>query len=188
MTPVTTPRSFLMRFIAFPLLALAACSPGGNDAAPANGTLPEGPDAVISNVAATDLPAGVAELAEATVPGMKIEEAERKDRDGRTYYDVEGTRPDGSEVEIDMLVQPDGSLTAVEVQRDIAWTDAPAPVRAAAAATADAFTPERVIESRQVEDGRTIYELFAPGKPKEPAMEIAWQNGKAALLSERAVH
>lgn len=176
-----------MRFLALPLLALAACSSGGNDTAPANGTLPEGPEAMISNVAAAELPAGVAKLAEATVPGMKIAEAERKDRDGRTYYDVEGTRPDGSEVEIDMLVLPDGSLKAVEVQRDIAWADAPAPVRAAAA-TADAFTPERVIESRQVEDGRTIYELFAPGKPKEPAMEIAWKDGKATLLTERAVH
>jgi len=50
------------------------------------------------------------------------------------------------------------------------------------------FTPERVIESRQVQDGRTIYELFAPGKPKEPAMEIAWQDGKATLLTQRAVH
>lgn len=177
-----------MRFIAFPLLALAACSPGGDEAVPANGMLPEGPDAVISNVAAAELPAGVAELAEATVPGMAIEEAERKEREGRVYYDVEGTRPDGSEVEIDMLVQPDGSLKAVEIQRDIAWADAPAPVRATAAATADAFTPERVIESRQVEDGRVLYELFAPGKPKEPAMEIAWQDGKAALLTERAVH
>lgn len=176
-----------MRLLALPLLALAACSPGGNDAAPANGMLAEGPETAITNVAATDLPAGVAELAEATVPGMRIAEAERKDRDGRTYYDVEGTRPDGSEVEIDMLVQPDGSLKAVEVQRDIAWAEAPAPVRAAAA-TADAFAPERVIESRQVEDGRTIYELFAPGKPKEPAMEVAWQDGKAMLLTERAVH
>lgn len=178
-----------MRLLALPLIALAACSPdGGNDAVLANGVLAEGPETAISNVAATDLPAGVAELAEATVPGMRIAEAERKDRDGRTYYDVEGTRPDGSEVEIDMLVQPDGSLKAVEVQRDIAWAEAPAPVRAAAAATADAFTPERVIESRQVEDGRTIYELFAPGKPKEPAMEVAWQDGKATLLTQRAVH
>lgn len=138
----------------------------GSDAAAANGVLTEGPETAIGNVA----------------------EAERKDRDGRTDYDVEGTRPDGSEVEVDMLVQPDGSLKAVEVQHDIAWPEAPAPVRAAAAATADAFAPARVIESRQVEDGRTIYELFAPGKPKEPAMEVAWQGGKASLLTERAIH
>ncbi len=177
-----------MRFLTLSLLALSACSGGGNDAAPANGVLAGGPDTEITNVAATELPAGVAELAEATVPGMRSAEAERTDRDGRTYYDVEGTRPDGSEVEIDMLLQPDGSLKAVEVQRDIAWSDAPAPVRAAAAATADAFTPERVIESRQVEDGRTIYELFKPGKPKEPAMEIAWKDDKATLLTERAIH
>ena len=44
------------------------------------------------------------------------------------------------------------------MQRDIAWADAPAPVRAAAGGAADAFTPARVIESTQ-EDGTIIYEL-----------------------------
>lgn len=174
------------------LAALAACSPGaesGNNAAAAdNGVLAAGPETAISNVAATDLPAGLAALVEATVPGMTIVEAERKEREGRVYYDVEGTKPDGSEVEIDVLAGADGKLTAVEVQRDIDWSTAPQPVRAAAAAKKDTFTPERVIESRQVEGGETIYELFAPGKPKEPAMEVRWQNGKAEVLGERWAH
>lgn len=171
---------------------LAACSPAAetdnNAAAMDNGVLPAGPETAISNVAQADLPAGLAELVEATVPGMTIVEAERKEREGRIYYDVEGTRPDGSEVEIDVLQGAGGKLTAVEVQRDIDWTTAPAEVRAAATAKKDAFTPERVIESRQVESGATIYELFAPGKPKEPAMEVRWQGGKAEVLGERWAH
>ncbi|MEG3181941.1 PepSY domain-containing protein [Sphingomonas sp. LT1P40] len=181
-----------MRAVAISLaatFALAACSPAPDAANTAeNGVLAAGPETAISNVAQSDLPAGLAELVEATVPGMRIAEAERKERDGRVYYDVEGTRPDGTEVEIDVLAGADGKLTAVEVQRDIAWTTAPAPVVAAAAAKKDAFTPERVIESRQVEDGATIYELFAPGSPKEPAMEVKWQGGKAEVLGERWAH
>lgn len=176
---------------------LAACSPAadtannmaGNTATEAgNGMLDAGPETAIRNVATSDLPAGLAELVEATVPGMTIVEAERKERDGRVYFDVEGARADGSEVEIDVLQGADGKLTAVEVQRDIDWASAPAPVRDAAAAKKDAFVPERVIESRQVEDGAVIYELFAPGRKDEPAMEVRWQNGKAEVLSERAAH
>lgn len=172
--------------------ALAACTPAadnGNNAATAdNGVLPEGPETAIRNIATAELPAGLAELVEATVPGMTIAEAERKEREGRIYYDVEGTRPDGSEIEIDVLQAPDGKLSAVEVQRDIDWTTAPPEVRAAATAKKDAFTPERVIESRQVEGGATIYELFAPGRRSEPAMEVRWQGGKAEVLGERWAH
>lgn len=173
------------------LAALAACSPDtdtANSGSAENGVLAAGPERTISNVGAADLPAGLAELVEATVPGMTIVEAERKEREGRIYYDVEGTRPDGSEVEIDVLAGADGKLSAVEVQRDIDWATAPEPVRAAAAAKKDAFTPERVIESRQVEGGETIYELFAPGKPGEPAMEVRWQNGRAEVLGQRWAH
>lgn len=179
-----------------PFLALAtamtACSPAvdsGNNAIEAdNGILSAGPDTMIRNIAAADLPAGLAELIDATVPGMTITEAERKEREGRIYYDVEGIRPDGSDVEIDVLQAADGKLTAVEVQRDIDWAAAPAPVRAAAAAKKDTFTPERVIESRQVDSGATIYELFAPGRKDEPAMEVRWQNDKAEILRERWAH
>jgi hypothetical protein len=173
------------------LAALTACSPSAdtaNGSASDNGVLAAGPETAISNVGAADLPAGLTELVEVTVPGMTIVEAERKEREGRIYYDVEGTKPDGSEVEIDVLAGADGKLTAVEVQRDIDWTSAPTQVRAAAAAKKDAFTPDRVIESRQVEGGETIYELFAPGKPGEPAMEVRWQNGKAEVLGERWAH
>src|SRR3546814_9822698 len=70
---------------------------------------------------------------------IEIAEAERKERDGKIFFDVEGTRPDGSPVELD-LIEETGQYRVVEMQRDIAWADAPAPVRAAAGAAGDAFT------------------------------------------------
>jgi len=73
------------------------------------------------------------------------------------------------------------------VQRDIPWAEAPAPVIAAARAAPDAFEPVRVIESKQ-EDGTVIYELFAAGKSDEPAAEIDWKDGKAAVRRERAIY
>ena len=99
------------------------------------------------------------------------------------FYDVEGTRADGSEVELDMLVE-DGVFRVVEIQRDLAWADVPAPARAAAEAAPDMFTPVRVIESVQ-EDGAVIYELFREGQPGEPAAEVKLADGKAEMLTER---
>jgi hypothetical protein len=174
--------------IAGALLAIAGCgkaeapteAAGG---APEKSVLADGPSADISAVSAADLPPGVRDAVLAKVPGMKIAEAERKERDGKLFYDVEGTRPDGSPVELD-LIEEAGKYRVVEMQRDIAWADAPAPVRAAAGAAADAFIPARVIESTQ-DDGTIVYELFAPGKADEPAAEVNWKDGKAALRTER---
>ncbi|RHW17799.1 hypothetical protein D1610_09800 [Sphingomonas gilva] len=148
--------------------------------------LPPGPVTNASAVAGEAVPAEVRALAEQTVPGMTIAEAERKEREGRVYYDVEGTRPDGSEVELDMLEEK-GAFRVVEIQRDIAWSEAPAAAIAAARAAAGAFAPERVIESTQT-DGTVIYELFAPGRTDEPAMEVRMKDGKAELLGERWAH
>ncbi|WP_222926986.1 PepSY domain-containing protein [Sphingomonas gilva] len=168
-------------------LALAGCSGGdANETAAANGVLPPGPVTNASAVAGEAVPAEVRALAEQTVPGMTIAEAERKEREGRVYYDVEGTRPDGSEVELDMLEEK-GAFRVVEIQRDIAWSEAPAAAIAAARAAAGAFAPERVIESTQT-DGTVIYELFAPGRTDEPAMEVRMKDGKAELLGERWAH
>ena len=166
------------------VLALAGCGKAeAPAAAPEKSVLADGTAADISKVAAADLPPGVRDAVLAKVPGMKIAEAERKERGGKIFYDVEGTRPDGSEVELD-LIEEAGKYRVVEMQRDIAWADAPAPVRTVAGAAADAFTPVRVIESTQ-EDGTVVYELFAPGKADEPATEVNWKDGKAALRSER---
>lgn len=165
------------------MLALVGCGKAEAPAAPEKSVLADGPKAEIDSVAAADLPAGVRDAALARIPGMKIAETERKERGGKIFYDVEGTRPDGSPVELD-LIEEAGTYRVVEMQRDIAWADAPAPVRAAADAAADAFTPARVIESTQ-EDGTVVYELFAPGKTDEPAAEVNWKDGKAVLRTER---
>jgi hypothetical protein len=174
--------------IAGAMLALAGCGKAEppappESAAPEKSVLADGPAAAISEVSAADLPPGVRDAVLARVPGMKIAEAERKERGGKIFYDVEGTRPDGSPVELD-LIEEAGAFRVVEMQRDIAWADAPAPVRAAAAAPADAFAPARVIESTQ-NDGTIVYELFAPGKADEPAAEVDWKDGKAVLRTER---
>ncbi|HRK65101.1 MAG TPA: hypothetical protein PLN53_11965, partial [Terricaulis sp.] len=93
----------------------------------------------------------------------------------------------GGEAEIDVLQTPEG-WRAVEIQRDIPWADAPAPVRTAAAGAQGAFTPVRVIESVQVEDGAVIYELFAEGRPEAPAMEVRVADGQARVMTEANPH
>ena len=167
-------------------LTVAACSGGDGAQEAANGVLPPGPATNASAVTADALPAPLRELAERTVPGMTIDEAERKEREGRVYYDIEGRRPDGSEVELDVLQEGEG-FRVVEIQRDIDWADAPDAARRAASAAPASFAPERVIESTQT-DGSVIYELFAPGRSDEPAMEVRLKDGKAEVLRERWEH
>ena len=170
--------------------SLAACAPAPappDEAEEAAGSdsaiLADGPEAVITELAADDIPEGARAAALEAVPGMRFAGAERKERDGMVFYDVEGTRADGSEVELDMLVE-DGVFRVVEIQRDLARADFPAPARAAAEAAPDMFAPVRVIESVQ-EDGAVIYELFREGQPGEPAAEVKLVDGKAELLTER---
>jgi hypothetical protein len=127
-------------------------------------------------------PADVAAAVKKAMPQMKIVEAELKEREGRRYYDVEGTLPDGSEIELDLLQTPQG-WQVVEIQRDIAWNTAPAPVIAAAGKA----KPVRVIESKQT-DGSIVYELFAAGKPATPSLEVMWKDGKAKVLTEAWPH
>lgn len=170
-----------MRYLAVLPLALAACS---GEPQPSNAMLAQGPQTNVTAVDRDAIRADVRALAERTVPGMTVTAAERKEREGRVYWDVEGTRPDGSEVEIDML-EGEGGLRAVEVQRDVALADVPPAVSAAAKAT---FAPARVIESRQVEDGAMIYEFFAPGRPDEPAIEVEQKGGAVRALTERNPH
>ncbi|ESQ92126.1 hypothetical protein ABAC460_04365 [Asticcacaulis sp. AC460] len=141
---------------------------------------------IITDVAAADLPPEVMATALKAIPGMTISEAKRKERDGRVYYDVEGKRPDGSDVELDLL-QDGTAFKVVEIQRDIAWADAPADVRATAEASAKTVVPVRVIESIE-SDGSVIYELFAEGKPAKPSLEVRVKDGKAEVLTEEWPH
>lgn len=146
----------------------------------------EAPDS-LEAVDAANVPADVAAVAQATLPGFTITEAERKERDGRVYYDVEGVRADGAEAELDMLQTANG-WQVVEIQRDIAWADAPANVRTLAASAPNAFEPVRVIESTQTENGALIYELFAEGRPEAPSMEVRVVNGAPELMTAANPH
>lgn len=157
---------------------LGACSP-----APVKVDAPDS----VEDVAAADVPADVAAAVQAALPGFRVTAAERKERDGRVYYDVEGARPDGAEAELDLLQTADG-WRAVEIQRDIAWADAPASVRDLVATAPAGFLPVRVIESTQTEDGAVIYELFAEGRPEAPSMEVRLVDGRARIMTEANPH
>jgi hypothetical protein len=172
-------RLFVFAASAFALIACAQEAPE----APAAVAAPD----VIEAVAAADVPAEVLAAAQAALPGFVLAEAQRKERDGRVYFDLEGARADGAEAEIDLLQTPEG-WRAVEIQRDIAWADTPEPVRAAAAAAPGAFAPVRVIESVQTDDGATIYELFAAGRPEAPAMEVRVADGATQVMTEANPH
>ncbi len=141
---------------------------------------------VITNIAVEEAPAEVRALAEGAAVGFAIAEVQKKVRDGRTYYDVEGQLPDGSELEFDILMTAAGP-EIVETQRDLDWSAVPEAVRTAAEAVAPGLSPVRVIESTQT-DGTIIFELFAPGAPSDPAMEVSWTGGDATVLEERWPH
>ncbi len=145
------------------------------------------PDGVqISHLTAAQVPQDVRALVIGAAPDFVIGEVQKKVREGRTYFDIEGTRADGSALEFDVLMTRDGP-EIVEVQRDVVWADVPLPVRAAAEAARPGFVPTRVIESRQNDDA-ILYELFERGAPKEPAMEVEWRDSKPRALTERWAH
>ncbi len=140
------------------------------------------PETKITPVAAADLPPAVLAVVIKAAPGLKVTEAELKEREDRRYFDVEGVLPNGAEIEFDLL-EKNGAWEIVETQRDIAWADAPAAVRTAAGKA----QPVRVIESTQ-NDGMVIYELFAAGQPKTPALEVSLKDGVAKVLAETWPH
>src|SRR3712207_6112521 len=161
--------------------SLAACSPE----APAPGAASKAGKVEASgkvDVPLAQVPPEVLAVAKAEQPGFTPAEAEAETREGRRYFDVEGTLADGSEVEFDIM-EEGGRWRVVETQRDIDFSAAPEPVRAAAAAHEAALAPSRVIESDQG-DGVTIYELYAPegGNPQGRKVEVKLEGGKAEIL------
>lgn len=155
-------------FAAAALLFAAACTPPAQNAEAPAGSAAQGVDPQIAQVVT------------AAMPGVTITNG-AADEEGE--YEVTGTL-NGWEYEFD-LMGPDGGWRVVEIQRDIAWADVPAAVRAAVAAAPNAFEPARAIESRQPQpgDALVIYEIFAPGNPDAPAMEVRFQDGEAAIMA-----
>lgn len=166
-------------------MAVSACSPAeapqADEEAAARSVTTSGK----TEVPLARLPREVLAAAQAAQPGFTVAEAEAETRDGRRYFDVGGTLPDGTKVEFDIM-EEDGRWTVVETQRDIAFAAAPAPVRAAHEA---GFTPNRVIESTQ-QDGLVIYELFgeANGSPEGRKVEIKWDGQRAEVLQTEWAH
>ena len=144
------------------------------------------PETKITPIAAADVPPDVAAVVHKAAPGLRILEAELKEREDRRYFDVEGVLPGGAEIEFDLL-EKNGRWEIVETQRDIAWSDAPHVVRTVAHGAAHKVEPVRVIESTQ-NDGMVIYELFAPGQPKAPALEVSLKDGQVKVLAEAWPH
>lgn len=144
-------------------LLLAACSP---------------PAATTEEAAtAQAVDPAIAAVVTAAMPGVMITGGEA---DGQGEYEVTGTH-NGEAYEFD-LMGPDGGWRVVEIQRDIAWVNAPEPVRLAAMEAQNTFEPQRVIESRQLADDSVIYILFAPAAPDAPAMEVRFMDGEAAVM------
>jgi len=148
--------------------------------------LPAGPQTIVTEVAPEALPAAVVSVVLASSPGLTVTGAERKEREGRVYFDVAGTRPDGAEIELDVQQIADG-YSVVEIQRDMTFDQMPPAVQAAAERATGGVAPARIIESVQ-QDGAAIFELFAAGQPLEPAIEVRWSNEQATLLTERWPH
>ncbi|HEY0084639.1 MAG TPA: hypothetical protein VGB65_01890 [Allosphingosinicella sp.] len=135
-----------------------------------------------------EVPAEALAAATAARPGFRFVEAERETRDGRRYFDVGGTLADGGEIEFDIM-EEGGRWRVAEIQRDIALSAAPAPVREAAARHDAAFAPTRIIESDQT-DGIVIYELFGAkgGDPRGRKVEIKWDGSRAEVLTKEWAH
>ena len=125
------------------------------------------------------VPAQVLAAATAARPGFTAKEAESESREGRNYFDIGGTLPDGSEVEFDIM-EEGGRWRIVETQRDIELSAAPAAVRQASAG----FEATRVIESTQ-SDGLVIFELYDATQRK---LEIKWDGSRAEVLTQEWAH
>lgn len=166
------------------LVAAAAC--GGPD----QSELPAGRQVETSGKEATALdllPPEVLAAALAAKPDLAIEEAEYELRDGREYYDVGGTLPDGSEMELDMT-RIDGTWAVVEFQRDIGIGTAPEAVRAALEGARSGWVAERIIESDQG-DGTVIYEFFGVDDAGEALkIEVKWSDQVAEVLVDEWAH
>ena len=119
-------RLILSVVVATGVIALASCSPSEPISPDANTP----PATAITPTDAVDIPEAVRSVVLAARPGMVIAEAELKEREGRRYYDVEGTLS-GAEIELDLLETPRG-WEVVEIQRDLPWAEIPGGVRTAA--------------------------------------------------------
>jgi hypothetical protein len=150
----------------------------------------EGRKVDASGKEATDLdalPAEVLAVARASQPELNVSEAEYETRDGNEYYDVGGTMPDGSELELDMT-KINGVWTVVETQRDIDMSTVPDAVSEALLGEYPGWSVDRIIESDQG-DGVIVYEFFGKDDGgQETKIEVKLENGQTELLVDEWKH
>lgn len=133
------------------------------------------------------VPAEVLAAARASQPKLKLSEAEYETRDGNEYYDVGGTLPDGSELELD-ITKINGIWTVVETQRDIEFETTPEAVAKSLHRKVAGWRPNRIIESDQG-DGVIIYEFFGKdGDGEETKIEVKFEGGQAEVLVDEWLH
>lgn len=171
-------------------LFLAGCGNGGNDGHADHAAEEPGRSVVTTGKEDTALdavPDAVIQAARQVRPELEISASEYEVRDGHEYYDLAGTLPDGSELELD-LTSVDGVWSVVEVQRDIALEQVPDGVRQALAERKPDWPPVRIIESDQG-NGLIVYEFFGPGPDAEEIkIEVKWENDVAEALRDEWVH
>jgi hypothetical protein len=168
-----------------PWCLLAACEDSGQAAQPPASGIVVTTGKIDTSLEA--VPDEVLRAAREARPALELHGAEYERRDGREYYDLEGTLPDGSELELDLTLA-DGAWTVVEVQRDIALEQVPGGARQALETERPDWQPRRIIESDQG-DGLVIYEFFGPGSAgEELKVEVKWEDGAAEMLSDEWIH
>jgi hypothetical protein len=116
-----------------------------------------------------------------------LSEAEYETRDGNEYYDVGGSLPDGSELELD-ITRIDGVWTVVETQRDIELETIPEAVAKALHRKVPGWSADRIIESDQA-DGVVIYEFFGKDADgQEIKIEVKFEGVQAEVLVDDWAH
>jgi len=173
-----TTRIALISMLVF---GLAACgTPGAG----------EGRKVDASGKVATELdalPTEVLAAAMAAQPELNVSEAEYETRDGNEYYDVGGTLPDGSELELD-ITKIDGVWTVVETQRDIEIETTPVVVANSLDSKAPGWNPDRIIESDQG-NGVIIYEFYGKDADgQDTKIEVKLEGGQAEVLVDEWAH
>lgn len=154
-------------------LALSACSNEHEEGRSVDAS--DNEDVVVDAV-----PEEVLSAALAARPELVITETELITRGGNEYYDVGGTLPDGSEIELDMT-RIDGAWTVVSFQRDIGIDLVPEDVVAALSEGVPGWLPTRIIESDKG-NGTIIYEFFAEADDGERVRHnVRWTDGAAEL-------
>ena len=167
-------------FLAISALMIAACSADSGEGRKVDASGKEA-------TALDSLPEEVLAAALAARPELAVSEAEYETRDGREYYDVGGTLPDGSELELDKT-KLDGTWTVVEGQRDIEFEQVPSDAGSALLAKFPAFQPQRIIESDQG-DGVVIYEFFGTSEAGDDTkIEVKWEQDVAEVLTDEWIH